>query len=253
MRNKTLLVSIILVLSAFLSACSGVAAAQAIQTPTEPAAVAASPAERTISITGSGKAVLTPDIAYIYLGVNTQATDAKKAVSDNNTESAAVVNALKSAGIASKDIQTTNFSIMPQQQYDKDGNLTGILYVVDNTVYVTVRDLSKIGDLLDAAVKAGANNVNSISFDVADRAAALSQARKAAMDDAKNQASELAQAAGVTLGDVQSISINSNPTPIPYFASAKAAGNAVAAAPSVSVEPGQLTITVDVSVVYNIR
>ena len=116
--------------------------------------------------------------------------------------------------MADKDIQTTNFSIYPQQQYDNNGKMTGIIYVVDNTVYVTVRDLTKLGDLLDASVTAGANNINSISFDVADKTAALSQARLAAVADARKQADELTGATGVTLGTVQTISYYDSTPPI---------------------------------------
>jgi uncharacterized protein YggE len=172
-------------------------------------------------------------------------------VSANNTQSQSVSKALKNFNIDTKDIQTTNFSIYPQQQYDQNGKLTGILYVVDNTVYVTLRDLSKIGDLLNAVVEAGANSINGIQFDTSDKAEALSNARKEAVADAQTQAQELAKAAGVSLGDIQSIGISSG-MPTPVF-EGKGGGGAVTAAVQAPISPGQMVVNVDVNIVYNIQ
>ena len=251
MRNKLIWVVIgVLAIGALLGATGGIALAQTA-TPTAQTDTGGQQPARTISVSGSGTAYLTPDIAYVNIGVHTEGTNAAEAVSGNNTDSQKVIDALKGLGVASKDIQTTNFSIYPQQQYDSQGKPTGeIKYMVDNSVYVTVRNLNNIGAILDGAVKAGANSINGIQFDVTDRTQALSDARKAALDNAKAQAQELAQAAGVTLGPVQSISIASGSTPIP-FASVKAAPQAEAA--SVPVSSGQLNITVQVDVVYQIQ
>jgi uncharacterized protein YggE len=250
MQTRKLVLVLVSLFALGLAACSGVAAAQST-TPT--AVSAANETPRTITVSGSGRAFLTPDIAYINIGVHTEAKDAAQAVDDNNTQTAEVIAALKEAGIADKDIQTTNFSIYPQQQYDQ-GQPTGeITYVVDNSVYVTVRNLDGIGDLLDAAVAAGANSINGISFDVQDRTAALSDAREAAVSDAAAQAQELAQAAGVDLGAIQSISVmgSSNP-PVPVF-QARGAGAVAESAASVPVATGQMVVTVEVNVVYAIQ
>jgi len=251
MRNKLFwAIAGILVIGALVAGTRGIALAQT-STPTAQTSPSEQQPVRTISVSGSGTATLTPDIAYINIGVHTEGTNAAEAVSSNNTDSQKVIDALKSLGVAAKDIQTTNFSIYPQQQYDSQGKPTGeIKYMVDNSVYVTVRNLNNIGEILDGAVKAGANSINGVQFDVADRTQALSDARKAAMDNAKAQAQELAQAAGVTLGSVQSISISSGQPPIP-FSQVKAAPQAEAS--SVPVSPGQLTITVQVNVVYQIQ
>lgn len=206
---------------------------------------------RTLSVSGVGKAFLTPDIAYVYIGVRSENRDAAKAVSANNAQASKVSDALKGFNIAPRDIQTTNFSIYPNQQFDANGKPSGLTYVVDNTVFVTVRDLSKIGDLLNAVVGAGANSINSIQFDVADKTKALSDARKAAVADARAQAEELAQAAGVTLGPVQTINISSGGTPVPMY-QAKAMDFASAEA-SVPIASGELVIQVNVSIVYQIQ
>ncbi len=250
MKSRYLILSFVLILGVLLSGCAGGAAAQGqIQTPS-PVTATETPSTRTIAVSGSANVQLTPDIAYVYIGVHTENANASDAVSSNNSQAQKVMDALKAQGIDAKDIQTTNFSIYPSQQTGPNGENKGILYVVDNTVYVTVRNLAKIGDILGAATDAGANSINGIQFDVVDKTDALSEARKAAVADASKTAQQLASAAGVTLGDVQSITYNTNGTPIPMFAGK---GAAMIAAPSVPVSSGQLTLTVDVSIVYAIR
>ncbi len=242
MRIKTLFVSVILLAALALSACG-------------PATIVANPVppQRTMNVNGTGMVMLTPDIAYINIGVHTELPTATEAVSSNTTQTQQVINALKNSGVDPKDIRTTNFSIYPTTQYDKlTGNQTSTTYVVDNTVYVTVRKLDKLGDLLDASVKAGANSINSIQFDVSDKSAAVKQARDAAVKDARTQAEELASASGVTLGDLQTVSFyDSIPTPMADAYGKGGGGNAMAA--SVPVSAGQLTITVTVNMVYEIK
>ncbi len=192
---------------------------------------------------------LTPDIAYIYIGVQTRDASASTAMDDNNLKTQAVIDTIKAAGVESKDIQTTNFSVYPQAIFDNNYNQIGTTYVVDNTVYVTVRDMSKLGGLLDSSVQAGANTINSITFDVADKTEALSQARLAAVEDARKQAVELTGAADVTLGDVQSISYyDSSPTPIYMSAKADMGGGG-----SVPVQTGSMQVTTTVNIVYEIK
>jgi uncharacterized protein YggE len=206
--------------------------------------------QRTITVTGTGLVTLTPDIAYISIGVHSQDPSARVATTDNNSKAQSVIDAIKGFGVAAKDIQTTNFNIYPQQQYDSNGKQTGIIYMVDNTVYVTVRDLSKLGDLLDGTVSAGANNVSNISFDLADKTEALSQARKAAIAQARKQADELTVASGVALGEVQTISYYDSTPPV-ALQYARAA-DAVSAS-SVPVQSGSMQISTTVTIVYLIK
>lgn len=244
MRTKFLVFSV-LAFALILSAC----------VPSGPTTInqAAPDAIRTLNVNGLGQVYLTPDIAYIYIGVHTENATASEAVDANKVQTNAVIDALKAAGVAEKDIRTTNFSIWPSQQYGPDGTVTGSVYMVDNSVYVTVRDLDGLGDLLDSAITAGANSVNSIQFDVADKAEAVKEARAKAMEDAKLQAQELAETAGVELGDIQNINFYDN-SPYPY-AEGKGGGGGVAfdAAASVPISPGQLTIAVTVSLTYSIK
>jgi len=165
-----------------------------------------------------------------------------------------MIDALKKAGIDEKDIRTTNFSIWRQDKYDPlTGQPSGVkVYSVDNTVYVTVRKLDSLGSLLDTLVKAGANNINSIQFDVADKTAAIKQARDAAVQDAKTQAQELAAVAGVTLGEITSVSFY-EATSSPVMDGFGKGGGGGAEAAAVPIQPGQMTLTVTVSMTYEIK
>ncbi|HEX7620831.1 MAG TPA: SIMPL domain-containing protein [Anaerolineales bacterium] len=233
MRTKLSIFVIVLALA--LSAC-GTAAAQ----------------PRSLSVSGNGTVYLTPDIAYIYIGVHNEEPAIATAVNSNNTQTQALVDALKNAGIAAVDIQTSNFSVYTTS-YDKaTGQPTGTAYAVDNTVYVTVRDLTKLGTLLNTAVGAGANNINSITFDVADKTAAMAQARLKAMDNARSLATELAKTAGVTLGQIQVVNYSDN-SPIAYNYGMGGGGGSAAPNASVPIQPGLTQVTVTVSVTYAIK
>jgi len=239
MRNKIIVLSILLITAALLSAC----APQAAQSTPQPQL-------RTLNVNGSGQVYATPDMAYISIGIHTENADAGQAVADNSAQAEAITTALLAEGVEAKDIQTTNFSIYPQDQYSPEGQKTGTIYVVDNSVYVTVRDLDKLSATLQAAVDAGANSVNGISFDISDKDALQSQARDAAMQDAQTKAEELAQSAGVTLGEVQNISYYSS-IPMPVY-DYKGVGGA-AQAGAVPVSPGQMAVNAEVNVTYEIE
>ena len=240
MKTKSILIAALFALALVISACG-------------PATISQAAPQRTLSVSGSGNAYLTPDIAYLYLGVHTEKQTATEAVAENNTQTQKVIKALTDFGIDAKDIRTTNFSIWPMDKYDPLTNQpTGEkTYAVDNTVYVTERKLDQLGDLLDTIVQAGANTVNSIQFDVADKDAALKDARAAAVKDASAKAQELADAAGVELGTLQNVSFLDN-QPYPIF-DGKGGGGAAAEAAAVPIQPGQLTFTVTVNLTYEIK
>jgi uncharacterized protein YggE len=235
MRSKLFFLAPVLALALILSACGSAA-------PTEP---------RTLNVTGVGTVYLTADIAYLYIGVHTEDPDIATAVDNNNTQTQAVVDALLRLGIAPNDIQTSNFSVWGSQQYDPvTGMNTSVIYMVDNTVYITVRDLEMLPQVLDAAIAAGANNINSLQFDVADKTAALEEARQLAMANAADLAAELADNAGVQLGEIQNISY-SDSLPV-YYAYGMGGGGGGAGAPT-PISPAQLPITVYLSVTYGIK
>ncbi|MFH1906423.1 MAG: SIMPL domain-containing protein [Chloroflexota bacterium] len=238
MRSKTIFLLSGLILASVLTACG------ATSSMTEPR-----PPQRVMTVTGAGQVTLTPDIAYVYIGVRTEDENVGRAVPDNNRKAQAVMDALERAGVATKDIRTTNFNVWPSDQYDEKGGKTGTIYVVENTVYVTVRDLTKLGELLETAIQSGANNINGVQFDVAERTEAIAKARIAAVEDARKQAEEIASAAGVQLGAVQTIS---------YYDAAPMAydygkGGGVRVEAAVPVSPGQMQITTTVTIVYELK
>jgi uncharacterized protein YggE len=242
MRSKSLIVVAVMFLAGVLSACG-------------PSTVVANPQPpvRSMTVSGTGTVNLTPDIAYINIGVHSEGPSASEVVADNNTKTQEVIDALKGMGVKAEDIRTTNFSIWPSQQYDQTGQSTGTTYMVDNPVYLTVRDISKLGDVLDETIKAGANSINSIQFDVADKTDSLAKARKLAVDNASKQAQELADAAGVKLGAIQTIQYFDT-TPGPVFDYGKGGGGAaLPAAAAVPINPGQLQLTVSVTLSYELK
>ena len=211
---------------------------------------------RTLSVSGNGTVSLTPNIAYIYIGVHTDDPDLANAVSKNNTQAQTLVDALKNAGIDGKDIQTSNFSVYTNNNGGIDkmtGQVlpNGTYYSVDNTVYVTMRDLTKMGKILSTAVSSGANSINSINFDVADKTAAMVQARQKAMANAGSLANELAKTAGVKLGEIQNVTYADNSS-YPIY-SGMGGGGASAPNASVPIQPGQTQISVTVSVTYALK
>jgi len=240
MRTKYLVFAVLAVLALVLSACGPTTINQAA--PLTP---------RTLNVNGLGVVYLTPDIVYINIGVNTQRENAAEAVSINKAETTAVIQAIKDFGVNAKDIRTTNFSIWSNPQYDEFGNVKGTNYAVDNTVSVTVRDLDKLGDLLDSAIAAGANSIYSIQFDVEDKTEANKEARTQAVEDAKLLAEELASAAGVELVSIDNISYYESGQ-VPYF-QGKGGGGGGAAESAVPIQPGQLAISVTVNITYSIR
>jgi uncharacterized protein YggE len=242
MKKITLLLGLVLVL--VLSAC----AAPAAPAPNAPVNQSAAPA-RTISVNGSGQVTLNPDLAYINIGVQSQSEEVAAALAQNNDKAQAVAASLRDLGIEDKDIQTSSFNIYPQQQYGPNGEVTSTIYQVNNTVNVTVRDLQIMGRLLDVVVSTGANSINGVTFDVQDKSQAVVEARRLAVESARSQAEELAQTAGVTLGELQTMSAYSSQPPVFYDAKGGVGMNAS----QVPVSAGQLVIQVEVNATYFIQ
>jgi len=202
------------------------------------------PPEHTIAVSGSGKVLLTPDIADVTLGVTIQRDKVSTARDEAAAVMAAVIAALHSLGIADADIKTTQLYISPIYDYSGVQRITG--YQISNVVSVHVRDLAKLADVIDQSVAAGATDVQGVAFDVADRAAAERDAREAAVRDARARADTLAAAAGVTITGVVSISETTS-TPWPWYGRGFAEDGA--GVPT-TVQPGTAELTIDVAVVY---
>jgi uncharacterized protein YggE len=205
-------------------------------------------------VNGSGIVYGKPDIAIAAIGVQTRHQDPGQAVTESNTKMDAIIAALKALGVAENDIQTTNFSVYVQQEFDERGQPGAFTYVADNTVTITVRDLAKVGDVLGDAVAAGANSIHGVSYSVSDFSALEAEAREKAMADAKARAEQLAQVAGVTLDQPMTINEFSS-GPIPYALDVRAGmgGGMVAEQAAVPVSSGQIQVTMQVNVTYLIR
>jgi uncharacterized protein YggE len=210
------------------------------------------PADRTIAVNGTGSVYADPDVAYINIGVHTDNADPKAALSSNTTQAQAVIDALKEIGVADKDIQTSNFNIYPSTQYGPNGETQGTVYMVDNTVYVTVRDLTKLDEMLETVVSSGANNINGITFDILDKDTLASEARKNAVADAQKQAQDIADAAGVQLDELMYVNVYYSGTTYPQY-EGKGGGGGYSSTLSVPISAGRMVITAEVNMTYKIK
>ena len=227
--------------------------AVAAAAPAARAQDAAKPREATIVVTGEGRAEMAPDMALIDLGVVKDAKTAREALDANNTAMAEVLAAFKEAGIAERDVQTSGFSISPQYQYPQSStgeNPPPVLvgFQVLNTVTVRVRDLARLGEILDKAVTLGANQGSGIRFVNDKPDTAVSDARKKAVANAVAKAKELTEAAGVGLGRVLEISETSyRADPMPMM---RTMAKGFAEDASVPIAAGENSYSVTVNVTF---
>ncbi|MFN3318374.1 MAG: SIMPL domain-containing protein [Allorhizobium sp.] len=211
--------------------------------------------EATIMVSGEGEAAIAPDMAVISLAVMRDAETAAEALSANSAAMAEVLADLKAQGIADKDLQTTDFSIQPKykQETRTDGTYEApviVGYTVSNGLTVRVRDLAKLGEVIDRSVKLGVNQGGGITFTNDDPEAAVEAARKQAVEKAAAKAKTLTEAAGVKLGRVVEISENfARPMPQVYAA----APMAKMADESVPIASGENLYTVTVNITYAIE
>lgn len=157
-----------------------------------------------IVVSGNATVRVAADMATLQVGVETVTTDVTRGQSDNAAAISAILTALKDAGVADEDLTTSNFNVY--SGYDYSGENPVRNYTVTNMLTVTVRDLDKVGSLIDAAVAAGANQIYGLSFLSSKENEAFQKALTRAVEDAKAKAETLAQAAGVTLGALEEIS-----------------------------------------------
>lgn len=205
-----------------------------------------------ITIDGEGKVSGKPTLAEIDVGLYTEGTEVPAAQADNTNKVNVITRAMKDLGVADADIQTNNYSIYPRYDY-KDGKQSVIGYSVSQNVHLKIRDLSKIGNALSLAAQSGANQINGVNFTIDDPTQLKQEARKKALEDARNKAEELAKALHLDVSRVVTFSESSvNPVPAPYNYRADAAvSSAAPAAPD--IQPGSLDILSHVSVTFEIR
>ena len=202
----------------------------------------------TVTASGTGTTQGAPDTAQMSFGVTTTSSDAKSALDDASTTAAQISSAVKKQGIDAKDIQTTDVSVYPQT-VDHSGKQVITGYQASLTVQVKVRDISRLGEVISAANAAGANTISGPTFTIADQAPLRAKAIDAAVADARKSAEAMAQAAGKSVGEVLSISSSDvSPVPSPMYGASDSASAA-----KVPIEPGQLDVTANVVVVFELK
>lgn len=203
-----------------------------------------------LSVSAQAEARRVPDVAAISAGVVTQATDANAAMRANAGQMAKVMAAIKAAGIAERDIQTSGINVNPQYRYieNQPPAITG--YQASNTVNLKVRDIAKLGKVLDALVASGANQVNGPSFEIDQPEAAYDEARRGALEKAQARAAMYAKALGMRVRRIVSISEGGGfrpPVPMPMMAMARGKAEA-----DTTVSPGETTLAANLDVVFEL-
>ncbi len=200
---------------------------------------------RTVSVVGTGRVTTSPDVAFLTLGVETTDRTLATAQRENATRSTALRARLAERGLPAREIQTAGYNVW--QDHDRDGEPRG--YRVDNTVRLLVSDLARVGELLDAAIDAGANSIGGVAFGLRDEADALHRAREAAMTDARSKAAHYAALAGSRLGDVLSIAEAGSAPPIQHMRAMRG----IAAASTTPIDAGEGAVVVTLQVVYTLE
>lgn len=210
-----------------------------------------------LTVTAQGSSTREPDLASYSAGVTSQGATASEALSANSAQMSKVIAALKRAGVADKDVQTSNLSVSPVYAQPKrlpDGNYEDgpqkiVGYQANNTVAVRQRKLADMGKVIDALVTAGANQVNGPNFQLSQPDAAMDEARMEAMKSARARADLYARAAGLRVARIVSISESSGYSPQPVMFMRKAAADMAAAPP---VAAGELEMNVNVTVQFEL-
>ncbi len=206
---------------------------------------------RTITVVGEGEVKVAPDIARVNIGVDVMRPSVREASDANQVLIDSVLKAVQAVGVEKADIQTSGFSVSAER-YGANGPLPEdeVNYRVSNNVTVTVRDLTKVSKVLDAAILAGANNIYGVEFALDDSRVAQSEARKTAVADAKARAEDLAMLTGVEVGEVVSVSevIGNNAIYGAFRENVMALGSGN----GTPIQPGQFNLTLQLQVVYAI-
>jgi uncharacterized protein YggE len=205
-----------------------------------------------ITVMAQGKATAKPDLAMVTIGVETRNAEARVAAQENDERMADVMAAILELGVAEEDVQTVDYSVRAEIDWENDEQRV-IGYVVDNSVVVKLREVDKAGDVLDAATEAGANNVYGIQFTFDDPTTLREEARAEAMAQARDKAEALAELAGVGLGKPRYINESFTESPPYYLEPIYAAAERAMGGGATPVQPGQLEVSVQVQVTFDIR
>ena len=252
-RNTALaLVGLTLVAALALSQGWLVAGPVQAQSGTTTSTVSANEPVRYITVVGEGSVKIAPDIATATIGVETVDSTVKAASTESQKVMDEVLAALKAAGVADKDMQTTSFSVWIERSGTLDSSSSAAQYHVNNNVTVTIRDLDQVGSILDAAIEAGANQIYGVTFSLENPKTVEASARTKAVADAAARAKSLADLTDVTLGPVLNISEVVGQSGA-YYDSATALKSAGMGGGGTSVSPGELELSMSLQVTYAIQ
>ena len=222
-----------------------------------------SPIQNQLSVTAQGKVFAKPDIASLSFGVRTAAKpEAVEAAKEGTEQMNKVTEALKKAGVEEKDMQTTQYSLLPTYNVPAEGRASTIAgYELNQSLIVKVRDLDKIGDVIKAASSAGANQIGNISFTIDDKDELKAEARKQAIDKAKSKAEQIEKDADIKLGKIINIYENdyNYNQGYPVYADTMAyckggmGGGSEIAAVAPEIQTGQNEVLIDVTLVYQVK
>lgn len=201
---------------------------------------------RTLTVSGSGTVEKPPDVVNLSVQINSRFSSPSQALVDNNQRTQAVLAKLKDLGVDTADVHTSYFTVTPQYQYDQNGNPTGVVdYWVDNSLAVRLRQVGKLGELLQQVISSGATGVSGINYDFADPDALTQQAKVLAIQDAHRKAVMLAEASGLTLGAPRMIDTG-GVLPVTYGGIGGGGGG-------VPVSTGTLGVTLQAMVVFDVK
>jgi uncharacterized protein YggE len=217
-------------------------------------------AKNTITVFGTGEIYTKPDLAIVDFSVVTEKKTVAEAMTENTKSMNAVIDSVKKQGVEDKDLKTTNFYIYPRYEWQKETTcliypcpeskrvLVG--YEITQTLEVKIRDLAKIGDIIQGATDAGANQAGDLQFTIENEDEFKKQAREEAITEAKAKATELSSQLGVKLVRITSFSESgTTPVPVPLYSEAKAMGGGTE---TPQIETGENKISVTVSITYEI-
>lgn len=212
--------------------------------------------QNVVSVIGKGEISVKPDIAYLFIGINSEGKTVAEAQKSNATKMQSLTNLLKKTWrLESKDIQTNQFYVQPEYTYsDKDGRkLKG--YTASHSLKISYRDLDKIGELIDSAAKVGVNQIDNIQFSIENRDAFETEVIEKAMANANLKAGAIAKVAGRSLGKVLSVSQGNVTEPVRYYEQMydMSTANSVAEKSSSSVESGEIKLTTELTVHYQLN
>lgn len=242
------------VVIAVLAAGCGASGSQSTGAATRVAAASADSAGRppSISAQGVGRATGIPDVLTVAFGVHTEGASAQQTLNDNSARTKSVLDALKSQGVADKDVQTTYITVGPR--YDPMAPPRIVGFSADNSFTVRLRDLAKAGAEIDTLVGVGGDalQIRGIGYSMNDSTALLAEARADAVKRATEQAQQMAGAAGVKLGRVRSVSEVAQPFGYPMDRAQALVGAASSSPASVPLAPGSQDLTLTVTMVFDI-